>query len=140
MGDRVAAEDVAQEAFIKLLSNPPREERNLAGWLHLVATRLAYNHLRGERRRREREHRTALHGDGAIDDPTAVGEVIAGAVHDALRRLPERDRLALIMRFHGYRYAEIATALGVEPASMGTILARAQARFRREYEGEGTDR
>lgn len=153
-GSRAAAEDVAQEAFLTYLAKPPRHEANLAGWLQRVAVRLALNRFRGERRRQARErqgllltgpaHRGEVAPDPATDAATdpATGadraETVA-AVRAALSRLPSRDQAALLMRYHGYRYAEIAAALGVEATSVGTLLARAQTRFRKELEGEGLD-
>lgn len=135
LGCRATAEDVAQEAFIKLYQTPPREASNLRGWLARVATNLAYNHLRSENSRRRREA-------GAGQQPEAVPggpeEIILRREEVELTRrvlemLPERDRACLLLKFSGLSYSDIARATGVKESSMGTLLARARARFREEY-------
>jgi len=142
VGDRTAAEDVAQEAFLRLMRHPPRAGGDPGAWLRVVGTRLAYNYLRAERRRRARED-SALH-DPALLPPAADGWIRGGeaqAVRAALARLQPRDRIALLLRASGRPYAEIAPAIGVRVSSVGTLLARATDRLRREYAleaGEGT--
>ncbi|MDK2928288.1 MAG: hypothetical protein PWR31_1979 [Bacillota bacterium] len=54
-------------------------------------------------------------------------------VRAALTALTARDRLALVLRYSGYSYAEIAAVIGVAAGSVGTILARAQRSFRLAY-------
>lgn len=61
-------------------------------------------------------------------------------VHRILNYMPERDRTCLIMKFSGFSYDEIARATGVRKASVGTVIARAQARFRdRMLEMKGSE-
>lgn len=139
LGDRVAAEDVAQEAFVRLWRTPPGDFRNVGGWLCTVASHLCYNYLRGERRRRDLEVRIAKDrsdAGGEVED-LAIPNCEAESVRGALARLPDRDRVILVMKFSGHSYSEIASAIGVENSSIGTLLARAQARFRKEYESGG---
>lgn len=134
LGERAAAEDIAQEAFLRLLRHAPARTADPAAWLRVVGTRLAYNYLRAERRRRGRE-------DAALRDPALAappGADAAGcgegeALRAALGALQARDRLALLLRASGRPYAEIAPALGVRASSVGALLARATARLRRAY-------
>jgi RNA polymerase sigma-70 factor (ECF subfamily) len=53
-----------------------------------------------------------------------------------LDRLPERDRQLLLMREEGFKYEEIAQVVGVAPASVGTLIARALKRFVEAYNQE----
>ena len=55
-------------------------------------------------------------------------------VRAALETLPERDRQILLLHGEGYRYREIALALRMNEASVGTLLARARRAFRDAYE------
>jgi RNA polymerase sigma-70 factor, ECF subfamily len=48
--------------------------------------------------------------------------------------LPERDRQLLLMREEGFKYDEIAAVIGVAPASVGTLIARALKKFVSAYE------
>src|ERR1700724_3884701 len=60
LADRPAAEDVAQEVFLKFhRSYSPNSER-ASGWLHAAAVHSALNVIRGERRRAQRETAHAL--------------------------------------------------------------------------------
>jgi RNA polymerase sigma factor (sigma-70 family) len=135
LGSRAAAEDVAQETFIKLYQSPPREPSNLGGWLTRVSANLAYNHLRSEKSRRRREISSAQHAAGRETGPEEellrVEEV--AFTRQALELLPERDRACLLLKFSGMNYAEIARVTGIKENSVGTILARARAKFKREY-------
>jgi RNA polymerase sigma-70 factor, ECF subfamily len=54
-------------------------------------------------------------------------------VRIVLGRLPHRQAALLILRSEGLSYTEVAAALNVNPASVGTLLARAEAVFRKEY-------
>lgn len=138
LGEKAAAEEVAQEAFLKLFTSAPPELRNPGGWLHQVANRLAFNHLRAEKRRRAREA-------AAVTDPlntvvpfeeNVLRQETVLLVRRVLAGLPPRDRVALLMRQSGYDYRQIAAAIGVAPGSVGTILARAQKRFLSLYQEE----
>jgi RNA polymerase sigma-70 factor (ECF subfamily) len=48
----------------------------------------------------------------------------------------ERQAQILILRHAGLSYREIAAALGLNPASIGTLLLRAEQQFEMLYEGE----
>lgn len=51
-------------------------------------------------------------------------------VRSLLDELPERDRQALLLRYSGFSYAEIAGELGVRPPVVGTLLHRATEKLR----------
>jgi RNA polymerase sigma-70 factor (ECF subfamily) len=50
-------------------------------------------------------------------------------VRRALLQLSDRDRTLLLLREEGFAYMELAEAIGVDPSSVGTLLARARRRF-----------
>ena len=54
-------------------------------------------------------------------------------VRRALAELPERDAQLLMLRQAGLSYKELALALDVAPASIGTLLARAERAFEARY-------
>ena len=49
------------------------------------------------------------------------------------RRFEPRQAELLLLRSHGLSYDEFASALDLNPASIGTLLSRAQQAFRKEY-------
>src|ERR671936_1160989 len=55
LADRSAAEDVAQEVFIKFHRSLSPDSERASGWLHAAAVHSALNVIRGERRRAQRE-------------------------------------------------------------------------------------
>lgn len=130
-------EDLAQEVFLKLYDQAPPDLINARAWLYRVATNLAYNHLRREKIKTRQEgmymEQSAL--AFRLDNP-AIRSTERLFVREALETLSWRDRTCLLMKFSGYSYAEISEALGVEKSSVGTLLVRAQEKFRREYEGK----
>lgn len=145
LGDRGTAEDVAQEALARLADAAilDRPDDEVDAWLTRVCLNRASNALRGRVRAADREDRAGrreLPPDG--QDP--AGAVVAGedrdAVRAALAALPERQRAVLVLRHSGYRYAEIADAVGVAPGSVGTLLARAERAFRQAFAPAPTPR
>lgn len=135
-GDADAAEDIAQESFVRLLKqNLPEAE--VRPWLFTVATNL----VRDRARKSERRQRL-LTGAPSLIKPTALpDEDVERAeriqrVRTVLEKLPERDRQLLLMREEGFKYDEIAQVVGVAPASVGTLVARALRRFVEMFERE----
>jgi RNA polymerase sigma factor (sigma-70 family) len=106
-----------------------------------VATNLAYNYLRSEKSRLRREEHTGAHGCTVVSsEETALQNEETNTVRRTLQALPERDRLCLLMKHSGFSYDEIAAAIGVKKTSVGTTIARAQAKFKRVYlEQKGCD-
>lgn len=141
LGERAAAEDIAQDVFLKLYHQPPRERSNLGGWLLRVAANLSYNYLRGEERRCRREKSQCREDAGATSpEEVVIRSQEARLVHQCLAKLPPRDRICLLLKNAGHSYAEIAEVIQVDKNSVGTILARTRRHFASLYnESEGRD-
>ncbi|MGD2069715.1 MAG: sigma-70 family RNA polymerase sigma factor [Gemmatimonadota bacterium] len=140
-GDPELAEDVAQEAFVRLYlrgSVPDRPE----AWLVSVAMNLFRNARSQAARRRELLAGAPVvpgHGDPpAGPERRLEADLRRRRVRSALDRLSERDRKLLLLQAEGYRYRDIATVLGLNETSVGTLLSRARERFRAAY-GERID-
>lgn len=142
-GDRVEAEDVAQEALAALSTHAvlARADDDVAAWLRRVTMNRSFNRLRDRRRGDSRDRRAAgaerpLHAVDASGPQVAalVRAEERAQVRAALARLPERQRMALLLRHSGYRYREIAAAVGVADNSVGVLLSRGERAFRRHYE------
>jgi RNA polymerase sigma-70 factor, ECF subfamily len=139
-GDSDAADDIAQESFVRLLGRSmPEDEARL--WLFTVATNLFRDSARTSKRR-ERLLAVRPWTPNALPRPDETLERTStvARVREALAKLSERDRQMLLMREEGFRYDEIARVAAVAPGSVGTLLARAARRFVAVYdaqEGEG---
>jgi RNA polymerase sigma factor (sigma-70 family) len=59
-------------------------------------------------------------------------------VRSALVRLPRRQAVALVLRHSGLSYAEVAAALDLSPASVGTTVRRAESALRKELIRHGS--
>jgi RNA polymerase sigma-70 factor (ECF subfamily) len=141
--DRWEAEDVVQEAFLKLVGAAviDRPDREVEAWLRRVCLNLGYNRLRGQRRGRERLERAAAElapGGAAGERGDPLGSLLRleqqAQVHRALWTLPERQRTCLLLRHAGYSYAEIADTCELAVGSVGVLLARAERTFRDSYQ------
>jgi len=137
LGDADQAEDIAQEAFVRLLDARPQDPK---AWLFAVASNLATDHTRVARGRAR--HLALISdelGGRAASEPedTLLHAEEMERVRQALAALPERDRTLLLLHHEGFRYREIAEQLGLAAASVGSLLTRAQRRFARSYETLG---
>jgi RNA polymerase sigma-70 factor, ECF subfamily len=139
LGDRAEAEDLTLETFWRLYRRPPRRQRNLGGWLYRVATNLGLNALRAWKRRQQYEQEAGrweqAQPEPGPEEATAAREE-RRRVRQVLRRINPRQAQLLVLRHSGLSYQEVAEAVGVAPASVGTLLARAEQEFERAYRQE----
>jgi len=137
LGDWDEAEDLALETFVQLHHRPPADMERLGGWLYRVASNQALNALRARRRRQRYEEQAGyltLESNTPEDPAAAVeGAQERQRVRAALGTMKPRAAQMLILRHSGMSYAEIAAALDVSPASVGTLLARAQKEFEQAF-------
>ncbi|MEZ4422327.1 MAG: sigma-70 family RNA polymerase sigma factor [Gemmatimonadota bacterium] len=138
-GDPDAAADVAQEAFVRLVERDVQgAPHELRAWLFKVATHRIRDRFRTrENRRRLLEIHPVLPGAAPDPDDEVERAQRVGRVREVLERLNLRDRELLLMREEGFSYKEMADAVGVAPGSVGTLLARALARFADALRAEG---
>lgn len=143
LGDRAEAEDVAQEAMMRLWKIAPdwrTGEAKVTTWLYRVVANLCTDRLR----RRPR-------GGVALDDvaeppdpaPGAEAQMLAqarrAALADALATLPERQRLAVMLRhFEGASNPEIAERLGVSVEAVESLTARGKRALAAALKGQET--
>lgn len=133
-GDADVADDLAQEAFIRLLEKDVTDE-GIRSWLFTVARNLVRDRSRVRSRREELldQYDTGPSRPRRPDE-TAERKERVEAVRAALDELSERDRTMLLLREEGFKYSEIAEVVGVKPSSVGTLLARALRRFEEAYD------
>jgi RNA polymerase sigma-70 factor (sigma-E family) len=116
-GNRAAAEDVAQEAFIEWLRRGDQVREPLPFLRRAVVSRCT-SWVR--RRMLERRH-------AAVDpEPVPHQDGDAQVVRAALQKLKPRQRAAVFMRFYlDLPEAQIADALGCRPGTVKSLLHRA---------------
>jgi RNA polymerase sigma factor (sigma-70 family) len=143
VSDFDAAEDIAQEAFLKAylhlrtLDQPAR----FGNWLRIIAANQARSYLR---------QRARLAAHSLAEEPELAPSVEQQAIHqerqerrqlleraalEAIDKLPEENRLPLILHYMGGRTAEqVGTAMGISGAAAKMRLHRARRHLQQEAE------
>lgn len=128
-----AAEDVAQEAFLRLhlhWSKVFRYDRPEA-WVRRVALNLAASHVRREGRRARLERLSVTSPTVAREaDPLDQSVDLADRVRDALLTLPHKQRALVVLYYYEDRpLTEAGELLGLTPGSSKVALHRARRRL-----------
>jgi len=132
LGNAADAEDVTQEAFVKLWRNPPvlRNQAALKGWLVRVGRNLAIDRLRRARNTSDSDLEllvdTSTAPDGHLRHGQAADEVTA-----ALAQLPERQRTAMqLTYFEALGNQETASIMEISVEAVESLLSRARRSLR----------
>jgi len=140
--DESAAEDLAQDAWVRALEKGPRDDASLRGWFATLLQNLQHNRRRAERRRADRERQAtaplAVPSAAHIFEREQVRERLVRAV----MRLDEPFRSTVLLRYYEELPSpEIARRLGVADATVRTRLRRGLLRLREDLDGQsGGDR
>jgi RNA polymerase sigma-70 factor (ECF subfamily) len=133
LGSAADAEDLVQETYLRWQQAPERGIVSARAYLTTIVTRLAIDHLRSARVRREQYVGPWLPEPvlEAVrpDEPAALFESLSMAFLVLLERLSPAERAALVLReAFDYEYAEIATVLGKTEANCRQLVRRARER------------
>jgi RNA polymerase sigma-70 factor (sigma-E family) len=123
--DRTAAEDLVQEAFIRLARSAHRirDEERAAAYLRSIVINLARDHNR--RGLVSFRHRPPAAPDVPSAEEHAAGSEGRREVVEALRALPKRQRDCVALRYYlELSIPDIAETLGVSTNSVKTHLQR----------------
>lgn len=134
--DRQAAEDSAQEVFLRAHTGASGSIANAKAWVFTIARNVVVDAVR-----RRRAAPDLLGLESALDTTSSVSEETAftaldvtGDIFIALRRLPGRYQRALILReFHDNTSQQMADELDMKPGAVDVLLCRARAAFGRAY-------
>lgn len=138
-GDRAQAEEIAADVFCKVSQ---RGRLALGGedpapWIYRVATNAGLDALRSNSRRKRREEAAGAETVRLAGQESALDDVLrqerCARVRDVLGGLKPRDAQLLLLRAEGLAYRELAESLGMQPGSVGTLLARAEAEFEKRF-------
>ncbi len=143
-GDRALAEDLVQEAFLRVLKAIRRYEypRPFKPWLYAIATNLAHDHFKRAdiRQAADQPAEKAVQVPDQAEGPEgqAVAADEAQRVARALQRLPDGQREAVILRYYQeLALNEISEALGVPVGTVKSRLSLGLRRLRELLEAEG---
>ena len=132
LGNDAEAEDVAQEAALRLWRNASKVEvgdAGLGGWLYRVTSNLALDRLRG--RRKEDPDALEVLSVAPQQQRGLVERDLTARVDAALQALPDRQRAALVL----YHYEELSMAeageiLEISAEAVESLLARGRRALR----------
>jgi len=139
VGEGAEAEDLALETFWRLHRNPLMlsDGAGLRGWLYRVATNLGLNALRarGRRQRYEEQAGSLDLQESRADDPAAEVERRQERlrVRQGLAHIKPRSANCCCCATPASATQRSLAALGVAPASVGALLARAEKEFEERY-------
>ena len=127
LGDRIEAQDVVQQAWLRM-HGTDGEIDSLPAWLTTVTTRLCLDRLRS---------RSPLLVDDVepgeiVNDPAddvALADTVGLALHVVLDRLSPRERVAFVLHdSFGFEFAAIAAVLDTTPAAARKLASRARGK------------
>ena len=133
------AEDVAQQVFLNVWKSAPRwrPEASVTTWLMTITKRLVFNESRRRLHTRliPQNAEEEAGPEPADSKPGPDGEVLNlelhRAIESAMALLPEKERLAVILRQHeGMPYEEIAAVLEISLPAVKSLLFRARNSLR----------
>ncbi len=134
-GDRAAAEDCAQDAFLQAFKawKKWKQDAPAEAWVHRIAINTAISYRRKQRLREVGELIRRL-GRPVAADPEA--RALDSDLLRELRRLPAKQAAVIVLRhLHGYTNREIAAALGVPESTIATRLMVAKRTLRARLGG-----
>jgi RNA polymerase sigma-70 factor, ECF subfamily len=135
LGDVGEAEDVAQEAFLRLARTEPTQIDDVRAWLTVVAGRLCLDQMRSARARHEHPDES-----GAIDasrsteldpaDRITLDDEVRIALLEVLRRLSPGERVAFVLHdVFQMPFEEIAEAVGRPVGTCRQLARRGRSKF-----------
>jgi RNA polymerase sigma-70 factor (ECF subfamily) len=133
LGSLAEAEDVVQEAWLRLERADAAEIRDLRGWLTTTVSRLALDTLRSARVRRERYVGPWL-PEPVVDDAdpadrVTLDESIGMALLVVLETLSAAERVAFVLHdVFGYEFPQVAEVLGTSHDAARQLASRARRR------------
>lgn len=141
LGNAAEADEVAQEAFLRLWTYAPRWDPDGAGsvrtWLSRVVTNLCLDRMR-------RRRSVPLDEAGDFEDPALSATETIGQedrrkiVQEMLDQLPERQKAAVVLAyFEEMSGKEIAEAMGLSVGAVESLLVRARKTLRDEVQARG---
>lgn len=135
-GDADRAQDVVQDAFVRLMAQPPAQvDGHVAEWLYTVCRNRALDHLR-------KEGRMKRLAEGQVERLTAAEpapgrdlerEERQASVLQLIDRLPPNQQEVIRLKFQsGFSYKEISRITSLSVSNVGFLIHTAVTRLRRE--------
>ncbi|HED23674.1 MAG TPA: RNA polymerase sigma factor [Firmicutes bacterium] len=131
---REAAEDITQDAFIRAFRNLKslQDGAKFGAWLAVIASNLARNHLKREKRIYLTDDLPSPRGnpEGSDTEEEVIRGLETERVRKAIRALPpEQYQVIVLQYYHDLKMEEIAALLKIRPGTVKSRLFRARRRL-----------
>ncbi len=141
LGNPTDAEDIAQQVFIRVWKSAARYEpqARFTTWLFTITRNLVFNEVRRRQRkptvsveeREETTHRVLEDAKGSSPDDEVLRAEMEAAVDRAIEALPEKQRLAVVLRrYEEMPYEEIGAVLSMTVPAVKSLLFRARTQLK----------
>jgi RNA polymerase sigma-70 factor (ECF subfamily) len=127
IGSATPADDIVQEAYLRLLRAPPpiEDSRQLRAYMFRIASNLIHDHWRREGRAREASDRLAVEPERP--GPDLALRLDMARIFGQLR--PQQRQMMWLAYVEGADHREIAAALGLRERSVRVLLHRARRKL-----------
>lgn len=138
IGNMSEAEDITQDIFLKLHSNPQefQNDEHLKAWLIRSAINACKNYFKSARRTRQQAIEDTDEALMSCEFTANDNEVL-----EAVKSLPEKHSTVVYLYYYeGYSIKEISQITGIKENSVGTLLKRGRAKLKLQLEASGYER
>lgn len=144
LGDRDTAEDLAQEAFIRVYRAKERYEprAKFSTWLYRIVVNLCLNEIRGRKHKAHMSLAIATETSSNLnidltdeDEPEPVEmleeEELSAKIQEIIETLPENQRIAILLnKYQDLSYQEVADAMDMTTMAVKSLLTRARVKIK----------
>lgn len=145
LGSPTEAEDIAQQVFLRIWKSAARYEpqAKFTTWLFTITRNLVFNEVRRRQRkptvsvqeREETTHRVVEDVQGSSPDEELLRSEMEAAIDRAIEALPEKQRLAVVLRrYEEMPYEEIGAVLSMSVPAVKSLLFRARTQLKESLE------
>ncbi|MEN8149536.1 MAG: sigma-70 family RNA polymerase sigma factor [Planctomycetota bacterium] len=143
IGDRESAEDLAQEAFLRVYKARERYEprAKFSTWLYRIVVNLCLNEIRWRKGRPAMalavatETSSNLNVDVTDNEPEPIQTMqdaeLAETIREIIGTLPENQRIAILLnKYEGLSYIEVAESMELSVMAVKSLLTRARVKIK----------
>lgn len=145
LGGASEAEDIAQQVFIRIWKSAKRyqPQAKFTTWMFTITRNLVFNETRRRKRkptvsveeREEESHQQVEDVHSTTPDQDVLHSELERAVDDAIQALPEKQRLAVVLRrYEEMPYDEIGRVLSMSVPAVKSLLFRARTQLKESLE------